>query len=153
MKFSIISWIILLSVGCNHGYSLCILNLPKRSTKFIISVVNFTCVWSWINIEFYRLFLIPRSPSRWKLCLWKITYFLHKTIFRDQKIFKPKFSLLARIVEHTHCFSTEGKNPAHGCPVYTTKQSDREVPVMFELWGMRSTPLYPLWQFHSGPEW
>ena len=33
---------------------------------------------------------------------------------------------------------------------YDTKQSDDEVPVMLELWGMRSTPSflslsYPLW--------
>ena len=30
------------------------------------------------------------------------------------------------------------------CPAYDTKQSDGEVPVMLELWGMRSTPSLPL---------
>ena len=30
------------------------------------------------------------------------------------------------------------------CPRYDTKQSDGEVLVMFELWGMRSTPSLPL---------
>ena len=29
------------------------------------------------------------------------------------------------------------------CLGYDTKQSDGEVPVMLELWGMRSTPLLP----------
>ena len=29
------------------------------------------------------------------------------------------------------------------CPVYDTKQSDREVPVMLELWGMRNTSSLP----------
>ena len=29
------------------------------------------------------------------------------------------------------------------CPRYVTKQSDGEVSVMLELWGMRSTPLLP----------
>ena len=29
------------------------------------------------------------------------------------------------------------------CPGYDTRQSDGEVPVMLELWGMRSTPLLP----------
>ena len=29
------------------------------------------------------------------------------------------------------------------CPGYDTKQSDREAPVMLELWGMWSTPLLP----------
>ena len=33
---------------------------------------------------------------------------------------------------------------------YGTKQSDGEVPVMQELWGMRSTPLLPLL---SDPFW
>ena len=30
------------------------------------------------------------------------------------------------------------------CPGYNTKQSDGEVPVMLELWGMGSTPSLPL---------
>ncbi len=29
------------------------------------------------------------------------------------------------------------------CPGYDTKQSDDEVSVMLELWGMRSTPFLP----------
>ena len=36
------------------------------------------------------------------------------------------------------------------CPGYDTKQSDGEVPVMLEFWGMRSTPLLPLL---PGPLW
>ena len=40
--------------------------------------------------------------------------------------------------------------PINKCPVYDTKQSDGEVPVMLELWGVRSIPwlpslLGPLW--------
>ena len=36
------------------------------------------------------------------------------------------------------------KNTLHNeCPRYDTKQSDDEVPVMQELWGMRSSPLLP----------
>ena len=43
-----------------------------------------------------------------------------------------------------------GKTPLNKCPGYDTKQSDGEVPVMLELWGMQSTPslpslLGPLW--------
>ena len=30
------------------------------------------------------------------------------------------------------------------CPGYDTKQSDGEVPVMLEFWGMWSIPLLPL---------
>ena len=34
--------------------------------------------------------------------------------------------------------------PTHNeCPGYDTKQSDGEIPVMLELWGMLSTPLLP----------
>ena len=52
-------------------------------------------------------------------------------------------------VEHTDCISAGGVRP-NECPGYDTKQSDGEVPVMLELWGMRSTPsLPPL----SGPHW
>ena len=36
------------------------------------------------------------------------------------------------------------------CPGYDTKQSDSEVPVMLELWGMRSTPSLPIL---PGPLW
>ena len=32
-------------------------------------------------------------------------------------------------------------NSSNKCPGYDTKQSDGEVPVMLELWGMHSTPL------------
>ena len=41
-------------------------------------------------------------------------------------------------------------HPANECPRYDTKQSDGEVPVMLELWGMRSTPLL---QSFPGPLW
>ena len=34
--------------------------------------------------------------------------------------------------------------PPHECPVYDTKQSDDEVPVMLEFWGIQSTPSLPL---------
>ena len=37
-----------------------------------------------------------------------------------------------------------GVKPLNVCPGYDTKQSDGEVPVMLELWGMRSTPSLPL---------
>ena len=40
--------------------------------------------------------------------------------------------------------------PPNECPVYDTKQSDGEVPVMLELWGIWSTPSLPL---SPGPLW
>ena len=43
-----------------------------------------------------------------------------------------------------------GKTPPNECPDYNTKQSDVEVPVMLELWGMQRTPLLPSL---PGPLW
>ena len=45
----------------------------------------------------------------------------------------------AGAVEYTDCTSAEG-TPLNECPAYDIKQSDGEVPVMLELWGMWSTP-------------
>ena len=40
--------------------------------------------------------------------------------------------------------------PHNECPIYDTKQSDGEFPVMLEFGGVRSTPSLPLF---SGPPW
>ena len=53
-------------------------------------------------------------------------------------------------VEHTDCLSAEGCPPPSECPVYDTKESDGELPVILELWGMRNTPSLPLL---PGPLW
>ena len=50
-----------------------------------------------------------------------------------------------------------GKTPPNKCPGYDTKQSDIEVSVILELWGMRSTPslpslLGPLWPGVVAPD-
>ena len=39
-------------------------------------------------------------------------------------------------------FADEYDHP-HECPGYETKQSDGEVPVMLELWGMSFIPIAP----------
>ena len=44
----------------------------------------------------------------------------------------------------------KGKSPTQQVSCYDTKQSDGEVPVMLELWGMLSTPLLPSL---PGPLW
>ena len=50
----------------------------------------------------------------------------------------------AGAVEYTDSFSVEGFNPTpNECPVYDTKQSDGEFPVMLEFWGIQSTPSLP----------
>ena len=47
--------------------------------------------------------------------------------------------------------------PFYECQGYDTKQSDGEVPVMLELWGMQNTPLLlllpgPLWHGVVAPD-
>ena len=46
--------------------------------------------------------------------------------------------------------STLSQQRSNECPIYDTKQSDGEVPVMLEFWGMWSTPLLPSL---PGPLW
>ena len=48
------------------------------------------------------------------------------------------------------CISAEEENSSNECPLYDTKQSDGEAPVMLELWEMQSTPLLPSL---PGPLW
>ena len=45
---------------------------------------------------------------------------------------------------HTLQLYREVRPSPNECPGYDTKQSDDEVPVMLELWRMRSTPSLPL---------
>ena len=61
--------------------------------------------------------------------------------------FTSAFLQSAGVVEYTDCFSAEGyESPprCNKCPGYDTKQSDSQVPVMLELWGMRNTLLFLL---------
>ena len=46
-----------------------------------------------------------------------------------------------------------GKTPPNEFPGYDTKQSDGEVPVILEIWRMRSTLHCHLSQVHCGPKW
>ena len=39
--------------------------------------------------------------------------------------------------------AAEYADSCYKCPGYDTKQSDGEVPVMLEFWGMQSTPSLP----------
>ena len=59
---------------------------------------------------------------------------------------------------YTDCISAEGwALPPNECPGYNTKQSDSEILVMLDLWGMLSTPslpslLGPLWSGVVAPD-
>ena len=53
---------------------------------------------------------------------------------------------LAGTVEYTDNINAEGKDLPNECLGYDSKQSDGEVPVMLEFWGLHS-------QVHFDPEW
>ena len=74
------------------------------------------------------------------------------------KYFCLEIMLMRSWIGHIYIHGSVGwdcriDHPANECPGYDTKQSDGEVPVMQELWGMRSTGLLLSSQAHSGPEW
>ena len=49
-----------------------------------------------------------------------------------------------QLANYPDCFSAEGgKTTVQRMPWFDYKQSDGEVPVMLEFWGMRSTPSLP----------
>ena len=61
------------------------------------------------------------------------------------------FHITENCPEYTDCTPAGGKTPPPTSVLeYDTKQSDGEVPVMLELWGMWSTTLLPLL---PGPLW
>ena len=53
------------------------------------------------------------------------------------------FAQSAGAVEYTDYFSADGSGPTNESPGYGTKQSDIEILVMLELWGMRSISSVP----------
>ena len=59
-------------------------------------------------------------------------------------ILKVYLAQSAGIVEYTDCTSAKVMIPANKCRGYDTKQSDCEIPVMMELWGMQGTSSLPL---------
>ena len=58
--------------------------------------------------------------------------------------FKLLFAQLTGVLEYTDCISAEGQDSSNKSPENGAKQSDGELPVMLELWGMHSTPSLPL---------
>ena len=70
----------------------------------------------------------------------KIELFNHLSLYKQRTVAQS-----AETVEYANCTSAEESDPPppYECPGYT-KQSDGEIPVIQELWGMQSTPSLPL---------
>ena len=73
-------------------------------------------------------------------------------------ILMKKFALSAAALKYSDGFSEGGLDPSpNKCPGYNSKQYDGEVPVMLEIWGIRSTPKLsslpgPLWPGVEAPD-
>ena len=75
---------------------------------------------------------------------WLVGFYGISTLCTFQITRLISFAQLAGAVEYTDCTSAEGMRPhPQRVSCYDTKQSDQKVPVMLELWGMRSTSLLP----------
>ena len=53
-------------------------------------------------------------------------------------------------IHQLHFYREARNSPTNECPGYDSKQSDGEVPVMLELWGMQNNPYLPSL---PGPLW
>ena len=76
---------------------------------------------------------------------------------RPELIIINKNERPCRIVDHRIKLKECENSPPEDCHIYNTKQPDGEVPVMLELWGMRSTTSFsslpgPLWPGVVAPD-
>ena len=127
----------------NSGSNLAI---SRSAAKILWSIISNALDWS-------KLIIVTSVPSSAPSRIWctkdKLFWVDHPFI---------AFAQSAWAVEYTDCKSTERWDPSHNeCPRYDTKQSDGKVPVMLELWGMRSTPFIAIaprfTQARSGSTW
>ena len=89
------------------------------------------------------------------LCYITISYLYHKSIFSLMTVIELLLLLLLLCPVGWGCrihwlHLCRGLRLPNEYPGYDLKQSDGEVPVMLELWGMQSTPSLPLL---PGPLW
>ena len=138
-------------------------------TAFLLSFFSISCLFSF-SIVF--LFLLPFTPEyidllpTFVISFHQLAPFLSTEanilIFVTLQTNPPSYNILLHTYTQTHACTVDWGcrihwlhlcrriRPPNECPVYDTKQSDDEVPVMLELWGMRSTPPLPLF---PGPLW
>ena len=113
-------YIYIYSIGL---FFICILSI------IIIIIIICACVYVYIYIYIYM-----------NVCVYKYIYVCVCVCVAQSD----------EAVKYINYFSAKGEDSSNECPVYDTKQSDGEAPVMLELWGMHSTPSLPSL---SGPLW
>ena len=87
-------------------------------------ISDFSCTW--------------RNISKFSVECLNAFSFLENPIYTSEKQQKNTEFLIVS------SRTAKYKTPPKECPRYDAKQSDGEVPVMLELWGMQSTPSLPL---------
>ena len=102
-----------------------------------------------VSGEFDGISVLCGSNSSWP---WKKKHpKLPNGTSRNQNFAKLLTHVPSRLgLYNTLTAHLQRRTPPNECLVYDTTQSDGEVPVMLELWGMRSTPLLPSL---PGPLW
>ena len=129
----------------------CVIYHQTNSYLFsFISVVLLIYLFTYIYICTFHLYLCMFSSTYWCRMYFHLnTWFYNTHCTNDWRLFSLVQS--AVVVEYTDCFTAERSDPPPiKCPIYDTKQSDGEFPVMLELWGTQSTPLLPSL---PGPLW
>ena len=79
-----------------------------------------------------------------------VIHCIYKQYTKIKTIFYP-VSLGYRIHQLLLCRGERSSPPRNECPGYNTKQSDGDIPVMLELWGMWNTPSLPSLPDHLWP--
>ena len=119
----------------------------SRTLLSILADLNNTIVW----ILFTRVLISKSSsPCTSPLVIISsalittgitVTFMFHSFLVPEQA--SCTYCRLGRDCKIHRLFLCRVVRPPNKCPGYDTKQSDGEVPVILELWGMWSTPLLP----------
>ena len=91
----------------------------------------------WLDITLHYNWLTERRIFEIEISVRIHSWLLQETYIAKRKIYCP-VGRGCRIHQLRLC---RGVRLPNKCPGYDTKQSDSEVQVMLELWGMRCTPL------------
>ena len=125
---------------------------------FCEDMVNVLLIWKLMTAKSQTSFFSLQKEFEYFCHTHKYSFLMKLRM--NKKSFNPEdktinFIWFLRISKHNDCPVGWGSRihrlpPPNECPDYDTWQSDSEVPVMLELWGMWSTTSLPLF---PGPLW
>ena len=118
---------------CNI-YELGFVNISSKQAHVSLYVLVFFFSFFFTDIFLYFIFYLPTQSAYIRSSSSYLTS--HSFCFFSYFLFCP---VDWSSIRHTTTTTTT----TNECPGYNTKQSDGEIPVMLELWGMRGTTLPP----------